>query len=182
LRRRPNEPPLPEPLAYFLTWPTYGTWLPGDERGWVEYHHGWQAPDPVRRREAEARMTADACILDAEQRQVVEATIEAHCRLRGWQLHAVNCRTNHVHVVVTAPIPPKHVQIQFKSWSTRRLKELERGRRGIRIDEPGIRKNWWAERGSRRWINDEQSLEQVVLYVRHGQDRPELDAPARLSW
>ena len=25
---------LGEPLAYFLTWTTYGTWLPGDERGW----------------------------------------------------------------------------------------------------------------------------------------------------
>ena len=23
-----------EPLAYFITWTTYGTWLPGDERGW----------------------------------------------------------------------------------------------------------------------------------------------------
>ena len=43
-RRRDCEPPLPEPLAYFLTWPTYGTWLPGDERGWVEYRHGWQLP------------------------------------------------------------------------------------------------------------------------------------------
>ncbi len=32
-RGRENEPPMPEPLAYFLTWPTYGTWLPGDERG-----------------------------------------------------------------------------------------------------------------------------------------------------
>ena len=49
--RRDCEPPLPEPLAYFLTWPTYGTWLPGDERGWVEYRHGWQLPDPARKRE-----------------------------------------------------------------------------------------------------------------------------------
>ena len=32
-RRRDCEPPLPEPLAYFLTWPTYGTWLPGDGSG-----------------------------------------------------------------------------------------------------------------------------------------------------
>jgi hypothetical protein len=23
-----------DPIAYFLTWTTYGTWLPGDERGW----------------------------------------------------------------------------------------------------------------------------------------------------
>jgi hypothetical protein len=31
------EPPRPEPLAPFLTWPTYGTWLPGHERGWVQF-------------------------------------------------------------------------------------------------------------------------------------------------
>ncbi len=35
-----------EPLGYFLTWVTYGTWLPGDERGWVEYQRGWKLPDP----------------------------------------------------------------------------------------------------------------------------------------
>jgi hypothetical protein len=41
-----NRPPMSDPLAYFLTWVTYGTWLPGDDRGWVEYRHGWQLPDP----------------------------------------------------------------------------------------------------------------------------------------
>ena len=61
-RRRDCEPPLPEPLAYFLTWPTYGTWLPGDERGWVEYRHGWQLPDPARKREAQARLTDGRCL------------------------------------------------------------------------------------------------------------------------
>ncbi len=29
-----------DPIGYFLTWVTYGTWLPGDARGWVEYRHG----------------------------------------------------------------------------------------------------------------------------------------------
>ena len=32
LKRQCMQPP----LAYFLTWTTYGTWLPGDERGWIE--------------------------------------------------------------------------------------------------------------------------------------------------
>ena len=41
-----NEGPLPEPIAFFLTWATYVTWLPGDDRGWIEYRHGWQLPDP----------------------------------------------------------------------------------------------------------------------------------------
>jgi REP element-mobilizing transposase RayT len=166
---RPHEPPMSEPLAYFLTWPTYGTWLPGDERGWVEYRQGWRLPDPVRKLEAEARMTEDACILDAEQRQVVERTITDHCRIRGWQLHSVNCRTNHLHVIVTADRDPNQVRVQFKAWCTRRLKELEALRRG---PAASVRENWWAERGSRRFINDEESLEAAIVYVRDGQDQP----------
>ena len=170
--KRPNEAPLPEPLAYFLTWATYGTWLPGDERGWVEYRKGWKLPDPVRKQEAEARMTEDACILDIEQRGLVERTIIDHCRIRGWELHAVNCRSNHLHVVVTAPVPPKQVQAQFKSWCTRRLKELECRRKSISYDHPSMRQEWWTERGSQRWINDPDSLEEAILYVRDGQDQP----------
>src|SRR5262245_48578581 len=120
---RPHEPPMPEPLAYFLTWATYGTWLPGDERGWVKYGYGWQLPDPIRKLEAEARMTEEACILDPEQRRLVENTIANHCRIRGWQLHAVNCRTNHLHVVVSAARDADTVREQFKAWCTRKLKE-----------------------------------------------------------
>src|SRR5208283_3273580 len=125
---RPNEPPMPEPLGFFLTWTTYGTWLPGDERGWVERGRGFQLPDPIRKREAEARMTEDACILENEQRLVVDKTITDHCRIRGWKLYILNCRTNHVHVVVTAARKPDDVRNQFKAWCTRHLKALERTR------------------------------------------------------
>src|SRR5437660_12286167 len=86
---RLHEPPMPEPLAFFLTWPTYGTWLPGDERGWVKYRRGFQIADPIRKLEAEALMTEEACILDEEQRELVEQTIADHCRIRGWELHVV---------------------------------------------------------------------------------------------
>jgi len=170
---RPHEPPMPAPLAYFLTWPTYGSWLPGDERGWVEYRHGWKLPDPIRKLEAAARMTEDACILDAEQRKLVERTITEHCRIRGWELYAVNCRTNHVHIVVSANRTPNLVRVQFKSWCTRRLKELEveRLHRGRADDcNAATRENWWAERGGRRFISDQKSLEAAIRYVLDGQD------------
>ena len=127
-RRRDCEPPLPEPLAYFLTWPTYGTWLPGDERGWVEYRHGWQLPDPARKREAQARLTEDACLLDQDQRRLVELTIADHCRVRGWTPYTVNCRSNHVHVIVAGDREPKEIREQFKAWCTRRLKALQQER------------------------------------------------------
>jgi REP element-mobilizing transposase RayT len=163
-RDRPNEPPLPEALAYFLTWVTYGTWLPGDERGWVDHGWGQQEPDPIRKREAELRMAEGACSLDPEQRTLVEQTIADHCRIRGWALHAVNCRSNHVHVVLTAAVSPAEAREQLKAWSTRRLKERDRQRL------QAARKKWWSERGSGRFINDEAGLENVIHYVRDLQD------------
>ncbi|QDT14665.1 transposase [Alienimonas californiensis] len=150
-----------EPTAYFLTWVTYGAWLPGDARGWVVYRGGWRLPDPVREREAAAVMTENACTLDRGRRLAVEEQIAATCRRRGWILHAVNCRSNHVHAVVTAAgVTPKRVRTDLKAWATRRLKQVD-----------AKRVNWWAERGSVRFVNGEESLAEVVAYVRDVQDR-----------
>jgi REP element-mobilizing transposase RayT len=172
--RRPNEEPLPKPLAYFFTWHTYGTWLPGDERGWVKYHRGDQLPDERKRIDAAARMREGAVLLDLEQRQMVETTINDHCKLRGWTLHVVNCRSNHVHVVLSADEHPDVVRSQLKAWCTKRLKHLEDIRATARTEGNlgAGRRNWWGERGSRRYINDEDSLEAAILYVRDAQDRP----------
>jgi REP element-mobilizing transposase RayT len=148
------------PLAYFISWTTYGTWLPGDERGWVEGDTpGIQAPDPGRREEAHGLMTEPSVTLDPAQREVVRATVEAHCRIRGWHLHAVNPRSNHVHVVVTAPVPPEVVMNQFKSWCSRRLNERRSAKR----------EHWWTYHGSTKWINDEKYLRNAIQYVNERQ-------------
>jgi REP element-mobilizing transposase RayT len=129
-------------------------------------------------REAAARMTEDACRLDLEQRRLVEATIADHCRLRGWTLHAVHCRSNHVHVLVTASRHPKEVREQFKAWCTRRLKDLEQERKcpgpahSSSRAEKSIREKWWTERGSGLYINDAEGLEAVIHYVLDAQDLP----------
>jgi REP element-mobilizing transposase RayT len=142
---------------------TYGTWLPGDARGWVKYQNGWQLPDPIREREAKALMSEDACILTREEREVVEAQIAETCAHRGWTLHVVNCRSNHVHVVATADVAdPDKIRMALKAWATRALKEMKE------LDD--ARDNWWAERGSIRYINREDDLEAAILYVRDGQE------------
>ena len=93
-------------------------------------------------------------VLDHEQRGVVEVAIREHCEFRGWQLHAVNARSNHVHVVVTADAAPEQVMNQFKAWGSRRLNELG-----------GKRERWWTKHGSTKWINDEAYLGNAVTYV-----------------
>src|SRR5687768_7467026 len=90
-------------LAYHLTWTTYGTWLPGDKRGWIKSGVvGIQPPNPKREEAASALMVEAAVQLTRQQRNIVEQTIREHCEIRKWRLHAVNARSNHVHVVVTA--------------------------------------------------------------------------------
>jgi REP element-mobilizing transposase RayT len=151
-----------EPIGFFLTWATYGTWLPGDSRGWTEYKEGWQLPSAIQELEAAALMTEDACRLSKEQRLAVERQINETCRFRGWQLHGVNCRSNHIHVVVSAAnTKPKRIRIALKGWATRRLRRLL-----------SLRKKWWGERGSIRWLYSEEDLQSATDYTLDGQDGP----------
>lgn len=70
--------PHSDAIAYFLTWTTYGTWLPGDERGWTRDGKGWQAPDPERESRAREQLKERPCVLSGSQRSLVEATIRQH--------------------------------------------------------------------------------------------------------
>jgi REP element-mobilizing transposase RayT len=125
--------------------------------------HGHQQPDPKRKAAAQALMSEEPIYFDEEQRRVVEETITRHCAVRGWTLHIVRCRTNHVHVVVTAERDPDIVMDQFKAWCTRRLKELQAARDGPKAQ---LRQHWWTEKGSTRWLNKDDDLNQAIIYVR----------------
>jgi REP element-mobilizing transposase RayT len=157
------------PIAFFLTWSTYGTWLPGDARGWVEYRHGFQLPDPILELECAARMTEDACLLAQHQRERVNMQVAETCAYKRWILHAANCRSNHVHVVLSSPANPPIIREQLKVWYTRRLNEQQRG---LGIPASAQRSNWWSERGSIRWIFREEDLLAAIDYVLHQQDNP----------
>lgn len=149
-----------DPIAFFLTWVTYGTWLPGDKRGWVEYRHGWKPPSHELEADCRSRMDEEAVKLTSSQRWTVEQQVAETCRYRGWHLHAVNCRSNHIHTVVTAiDTAPGKIRNDLKAYATRCLKSMD-----------ASRKNWWAERGSIRWIYDEDSLQAAITYVIEGQE------------
>jgi REP element-mobilizing transposase RayT len=113
-------------------------------------------------------MAETALVLTSAQRSLVEETIKAHCRIRGWTLHAVNARRTHVHVVVTADCDPATVMNQLKAWCTRRLKEhakVKARSASKGTTEAGVRKHWWTEGGSKRYVFDDEGLDQVTDYT-----------------
>jgi REP element-mobilizing transposase RayT len=145
-----------ERIAYFLTWTTYGTWLSGDARGWARFGSSdFQAPNIILQERMRARMKGDPVVLNDNQRQIVDEVIRRHCDIRRWTLHALNIRSNHVHIVVAAGIAPEEVLSQLKAWASRRL------------GKPGHQ--WWTEHGSTRWINYPEHLEAAIQYTHEGQ-------------
>lgn len=153
-------------LAYFITWTTYGTWLPGDERGSVgqdkTYRRPFEPPNEYRAAKNRAALTDEPVILNPEQRVRVTEAIRGVCEHRGWQLLAINVRSNHVHVVVDSSDTPEKVMNDFKAWSTRALRAGWLGRFDGRV---------WTEHGSTRYLFDANAMNEAVDYVLDRQDK-----------
>jgi len=106
-------------------------------------------------------MKEEPCLLHEAQRSTVEAQVAETCKHRGWLLHAVNCRSNHIHIVVEAPETKcRKARIDLKSWTTRCLKQ--------KFD--GTRENWWAERGYTCLLKSQTCLDAAIIYTLEAQD------------
>ena len=163
--------PRPPPLAYHLTWHPYGTWLPGDDRGWHRRPGGRRlAPAPALARYWRERLPYPPLFFTRAQRSVVRETIVEKCERRGWRLYAVRVLHDHVHVVVSANTSPEGVLNDFKRETTRRLRRM-----GAELQVRSI----WARHGSTRYLFDEVGLRAVIAYVlddHHGNEEGPPDA------
>ena len=154
-----------EPVAYFITFSTYGSRLHGDPRGSV--HHSLNQlgepgmpPGADWRSAEESRLVNSGQRLDSQRRPLVLAAIERTCELREWRLWSVNVRTNHVHVVVSATVKPESVMNSLKAWATRSLTEACLLSSGTKL---------WTRHGSTRYLWTDDDVVAACDYVRDGQ-------------
>jgi REP element-mobilizing transposase RayT len=112
-------------------------------------------------------MAGEKVVLTREQREAVEQAIRENCRIRGWHLHAVNVRSNHVHVVLTADRSREEARDQLKSTSSRCLSDLA----GLTtpVARKAGRKRWWTEGGDTEAIWDDCYLQNAIQYVQEMQ-------------
>ena len=160
-------------LAYFITFRCYGTWLHGDARGSTNRWHNTYSTEPLApgpRLEARERalLTTPPFALDTRRRAIVAAAVQSECRHYSWPLHALNVRTNHVHIVLAAPPKPEQVLNMLKAAATRSLRDA-----GL-IDD-GARP--WSRHGSTVYLWDEAAIADASEYVLFGQGDP-LDDPS----
>jgi REP element-mobilizing transposase RayT len=162
--------------CWLLTWTTYGTWLPGDQRGFVSSVP--QPKGPQRRnnvvgtpydrhkpsliRAAQQHQKHESVLLTQAQATVLLDQFRETANHRRWRLHAVAVMANHVHLVVevVGDPPPDTILRDFKSYASRALNTTF-----------GRRERWWTESGSKRKLADEAAMIAGVRYVRD-QHRP----------
>jgi REP element-mobilizing transposase RayT len=156
---------------WLLTWTTYGTWLPGDRRGFVSdvrdeagdkvLHNIPGTPCdndmPALKAYAASILDEDAVWLDVAKAQAVADQLRETAGHRGWRILVLAVMANHVHVVVGVPGDPDPEKIlgDFKAWATRRLKR----------EWPG-RQHWWTASGSKRPKKAREAIRAAVVYVR----------------
>ncbi|MDB5335104.1 MAG: hypothetical protein JWN70_723 [Planctomycetaceae bacterium] len=158
---------------WFLTWTTYGTWLPGDDRGFVGFvsdqtgqlapHNQFgtapAAPSPNLRHSAEQRLKSDPILLTLQKAEALFDQFQETARARGWLLIAVGVMHTHVHLVigVVGDPDPDKVLRDFKAYGSGRLNKL--------YGKP-TSDTWWTRSGSARKLVDESAIEAVVQYIR----------------
>lgn len=175
---------------WLLTWTTYGTWLPGDERGFVSSVPQPEGPQrrhnvvgtpydrhkPSLVRAAQRQQKHESVFLTQPQATVMLGQFRETANHRLWRLHAVAVMGNHVHLVVevVGDPAPDAILRDFKSYASRALN-----------NRFGRHERWWTESGSKRKLPDEPALIAGVRYMRD-QQRPLViwlnpDSPATLT-
>src|SRR5262249_26275699 len=154
-----------QPLAYFLTFTTYGTWLHGQSLASVDDEHNvveskLVEPNPKRRAANREQMTQEPYLLDSRRREIVRDAIMQECQFRGWTLHALHVLCNHVHLLVSAQREPEVVMRTRKANASKRRNQAD--------FETADRKRWTAH-GSTRYLWNEQTVNDKIHYTLRGQ-------------
>jgi REP element-mobilizing transposase RayT len=165
------------PLAYFITFSTYGAWLHGREIGSVDKQHNavgtpFLPADPKKVQTETANMREPPYLLDGARRDIVLRTVLEVASHRGWTVHACHVRTTHVHIVVTGNAKPEKIMSDFKAYASRRLKE--------QLNEPHDRKRW-TQHGSTLYLWKEPQIAEKIDYVLYRQGPPMAVYPSELE-
>ena len=149
------------PIAYFVTFTTYGTWLHGDSRSSVmrkNGHYRVLTENAKFYRHEQEKLKNSPVFLGSGQRQIVRDTIIKHCGIRQWRLYALHVRSNHVHIVVKADKSIDQVSNELKSWPTRVLRENG-------FNPPKV----WTSGSSKVYLFTEAKLREKIHYVAYEQ-------------
>lgn len=157
------------PLAYFITFRTYGSFLHGDARKSVDPQHNIIDTPRMQPCKSFNRVMKKGClesefILNDTQRKTVLNSIIETCDYNHWHLYATHVRSNHIHIVLHSEKTVENTMGKIKCYATKYLKKYH--------DELLWRESFWARHGSTEYIFKAEDIYPVMHYVIEEQGKP----------
>jgi REP element-mobilizing transposase RayT len=138
-----------------ITWTTYGTWLQGDERGYVKNGQTYQGNKSLKQRNKNLQ-SQQMVKLSRNQQQVVRKAIAKEAKLQNQRIYALSIQSNHVHIVVEYTRQPiSKIVAYYKKYARLALKAA------------GLQGKLWTKGYDKRFCFDRTSLEQRIQYVQN---------------
>ena len=141
-------------IGYMLTWNTYGTWVQGDERGYVKNGER-MGGRPKLQKSNQNNMTSGEFRLNEMQKTIVRNQILETAKRIGQTVHAISVFSSHVHIVAGNVDEAIGEIVRVYKRETVYVLRKE-----------GVEGNVWAKGYDKRFCYDEGSLQARVEYVR----------------
>ena len=113
---------------------------------------------------ARMRMKFEPLLLTKSMRVAAEEAIRYRANVKQWELHALNVRTNHIHVVLTAENDaPEQVMLSLKGAATWRF---------VQNGFVGEDRTVWTRHGSTKYLKNLEDMSEAIDYVLFRQGEP----------
>ena len=140
-------------IGYMLTWTTYGSWLQGDERGWVK--NGTILEPDIRLYLTNKQKLKSAPVkLNESQRRLVKEVISAESKKINHRIYALDVCSNHVHIVA-----------ESCSKSISRIVQRYKRVSTYTLQKNGFNGKVWTKGYDKRYCFNVKDLENVISYV-----------------
>ena len=162
------------PFALFITWTSYGTWLPGDPRGYVsntlredgafeskrnQRSTPYSRNDPTTFAAARRIQKHNTVWLNTAQALTTAEALKKAAQERNWFIIRAAIMANHIHTLTTnCPDDGPAVRRIFKGVTSAELSD--------KAGRPG---RWWTRGGSNRYLHDQSAINAVECYIREQQ-------------
>jgi REP element-mobilizing transposase RayT len=108
-------------VGYMLTWTTYGSWLPGDKRKYVQ-DGKIMPPDKTVLESNKKRLKAKIVKLANSEQEIVKQTILSEAKRIGQIIEGIVVYSNHVHLLVRPHSESIEKTVgRYKSITTKQL-------------------------------------------------------------
>ncbi|MGB2862984.1 MAG: transposase [Sedimentisphaerales bacterium] len=148
-----------EMTGYMVTWTTYGSWLPGDKRGYVRQGK-IMSGDPNILKASQSLQKSTTVTLDSDQKAIIRRAILREAERIGHTIEALAVCTNHIHLV--ARPSEESIDSIVSRYKNVAMFSICKDRPVRRI---------WTRGFDKRFCFNEKILNQRIEYVkRHGPD------------